>query len=207
ARRGVRRALFALALSVLASDLRAQRVEARLGALISTTLVEDLGANAALQLNLPADYASPVKIKLAPAPVASVGLVQDLSPRVSLELMGSVAVSKLRAHSRAARWDMQDVSLAALSAAVRYAYRPRVNLHGGIGVTRFITESASIFSEGIDSEPLLELGVSTSIPAGALPIRGAVRMQAHTFGTPALQRAGASNGRVLRLLIQAGIGG
>ena len=203
----MRLALLALAFAVHAHALSAQRVEARLGALISSTLVEDLGATAALRFNIPVDYTSPVKIKLAPAPVASVGLVQDLNTRASLELIGSVAVSKLRVQSQDTEWDMQDVSLAALAASVRYAYRPRINLHGGIGLTRFISESAGIFSEGIGTEPLLELGVSTSVPVGALPIRGGLRLQTHTFGTPALRRDGASDGRVLRLLIQVGIGG
>ena len=203
----MRLALIVCVLAVPARTLPAQRLEARLGGLVSSTLVEDLGANTVVQQLIRANYSSPVKVKLAPAPVASVGLVQDLNARASLELMGSVAVSKLRAESQSDEWDMQDVSLAALSATVRYAYRPRINLHGGIGITRFFSEATGIFSEGIGTEPLLELGVSTSVPVGALPIRGGVRLQTHTFGTPALQRDGASDGRVMRVLIQVGIGG
>jgi hypothetical protein len=156
---------------------------------------------------IPANFVGPLKLKLAPAPVASVGIVQDVSPRAAVELMGSVAVSRLRAETREDEWDTQDVSLASLNASVRYQYHPRIYLHGGLGVTRFLSEDTGVFSEGSSFLPMIELGASTTIPAGALPIRAGVRMQTHTFGTPALRRDGGSDGRVVRLLIQAGIGG
>lgn len=156
---------------------------------------------------LPADYRGPISLELAPAPVATVGLVHGVATRTSLELMGSVAVSRLNAHSQDDKWRTQDVSLAALSASVRYEYWTHVNLHGGIGLTRFFSESTGIFNEGSDVLPLLELGVSIGLLLGALPVRVGARLQTHTFGTPTLRRAGATNGRVGRLLIQVGIGG
>jgi hypothetical protein len=200
--------LFPLAiLAIAVAPLHAQRLEARLGALLSSTLVEDPGPNSVLAQRIPADFVGPVKLKLAPAPVASVGLVQELTSQTALELMGSVAVSRLRAETAEGEWDTQDVSLASLGATIRYRYHPRIFLHGGIGVTRFLSEDTGVFSEGSSFLPLLELGASTSIPAGALPIRAGVRLQTHTFGTPALRRDGANDGRVVRMLIQAGIGG
>ena len=90
---------------------------------------------------------------------------------------------------------------------MRHQYWSRVALHGGLGLTRFFSESTGIFSQGSDLLPLLELGASTTIPVGALPIRAGARLQTHTFGTPALQRDGVSDGRVIRLLLQVGIGG
>jgi hypothetical protein len=189
------------------SDLPAQQLEARLGVLLSTPLARDLGASASLIQRIPANYRGPVSLELAPAPVATVGLVHGLAARTSLELMGSVAVSKLDAQSADVEWHTQDVSLAAVALSVRYQYMQRINLHGGIGLTRFFSESTGIFNAGSDVLPLIELGASTMVLVGALPVRGGARLQTHTFGTPALRRAGATNGRVGRLLIQVGIGG
>src|SRR5262245_29548668 len=142
--------LFSLTIiAVAAGPLHAQRLEARLGGLVSSALVEDLGPNSVLAQRIPAGFVGPVKLKLAPAPVATVGIVQDLSLRASMELMGSVALSRLRAETEEGEWDTQDVSLASLSVGVRYQYRPRVFLHGGLGLTRFISEETGVFSEGI----------------------------------------------------------
>ena len=187
--------------------LSAQRLEARLGIQISSPLVDDLGATPALARGISADYSSPVTLKLSPAPVVSIGLVHDVSARANLELMGSIAVSKLNAATQDLEWHTQDVSMATLSTGVRYHYRPRLDLHGGLGLTRFFTESTGIFSEGSNLLPLLELGVSTQVPVGALPVRAGARVQAHTFGTPALRRVGATDGRIVRLLVQVGLGG
>ncbi|MGH7461347.1 MAG: hypothetical protein ACREMA_10005 [Longimicrobiales bacterium] len=197
----------AILLVLNAGALHAQRLEVRLGALASTALVEDLGPNSALARRIPADDQGPVRLGLAPAPIATVGVVHDLSSHASLELMGSVAVSKLRAQTRDDEWDTQDISMAALTAGVRYQYRPRLYLHAGLGLTRFFSEDTGIFVDGTGMLPLLELGVSTSIPLRALPLRAGARIQTHTFGTDALRRDGASDGRVARLLLQVGLGG
>ena len=197
----------AVLLTMNSDGAMAQRLEARVGAMVSSTLVEDLGPSPFLVQRIPADYLSPVRVKLLPAPIASVGVVHDLSTRTALELTGSLAVSTLRAETEVNEWDMQDVSLAALSVSVRYQYWQRIALHGGLGITRLFSESTGIFSQGSRILPLLELGASTTIPLGALPIRAGARLQTHTFSTPALQRDGVSDGRVIRLLLQVGIGG
>ena len=191
----------------IAQTLCAQRVEARLGALFSTTLAQDQGAEAPLITQFPAEYQGPVKLKLAPAPLASVALLKDISTRASIELAGTIALSKLKAQSRDAEWDVQDVSVAALTVGIRYQYWRQLALHGGIGVTRFFSESTGIFREGNRGLPMLEVGASSRLFAGALPIRLGARLQTHTFGTPALRSARGSDGRVARLLLQAGIGG
>src|SRR5262245_17935025 len=104
------KALVSLAIFVVAAaPLQAQHLEARLGALLSSPLVVDMGPNPILAQRIPAAFVGPVKLKLAPAPVASVGVVQDLSPLAALELMGSVAVSRLRAETSEGEWDTQDV--------------------------------------------------------------------------------------------------
>lgn len=190
-----------------AQTLSAQRVEARLGALFSTTLAEDLGAEPSLRSQFPAEYQGPVKLKLAPAPLASVAVLKDISARASIELAGTIALSKLTAESLDAQWDVQDVSLAALTVGIRYENWRRLALHGGIGVTRFFSESTGIFRDGNRGLPMLEVGASSKLFAGALPIRLGVRVQTHTFGTPALRSARGNDGRVARVLLQAGIGG
>jgi hypothetical protein len=208
ARRACAGLLFVIALHAVPGGLlSAQRLEARLGVQVSSTLVDDLGATGALTRGISAVYSSPVTLRLSPAPVVSVGLVHDIAQRAALELMGSVAVSKLNAATRDLEWHAQDVSMATLSTGVRFHYRPRLDLHGGLGLTRFFTESSGIFSEGSSTLPLLELGVSSRLPVGALPVRASARVQAHTFGTPALRRDGATDGRVVRLLVQVGLGG
>ncbi|MEX2281277.1 MAG: hypothetical protein WEE89_02190 [Gemmatimonadota bacterium] len=196
-----------LCLLFIANALPAQRVEARFGALFSTTLAEDLGADPRIMTQYPAEYQGPVKLKLAPAPLASVAVLKSISPRTSIELAGTLAISKLQAESSAADWDVQDVSVASLTVGIRYIKWSSLAFHGGIGVTRFFSESSGIFREGNRGLPLLELGLSGGIPAGALPVRVGVRLQTHTFGTPALRTERASDGRVVRLLLQAGIGG
>ena len=201
------RIVLLLAVLVPAQTLTAQRVEARLGALFSTTLAEDLGADPSLVNQFPAEYQGPVKLKLAPAPLASVAVLKDISSRASIELAGTIALSKLKAESRDAQWDVQDVSLAALTIGIRYQYWRRIALHGGIGVSRFFSESTGIFRDGNRGLPMLEVGASGRLFAGALPIRLGARVQTHTFGTPALRNARGSDGRVARILLQAGIGG
>jgi hypothetical protein len=190
-----------------AQTVPGQRVEARLGALFSTTLAKDMGAEPSLITRFPAEYQGPVKLKLAPAPLASVAVLKDISARASIELAGTIALSKLTAESRSAKWDVQDVSLAALTVGIRYQSWRQLALHGGIGVTRFFSEATGIFREGNRGLPMLEVGASSRLFAGALPIRLGARIQTHTFGTPALRSARGSDGRVARLLLQAGIGG
>src|SRR5688572_5646709 len=148
----------ALSLGVLLCSARllaAQRVEARFGALFSTTLAEDLGADARLISQFPAEYQGPVKLTLAPAPLASVAVVKGISPHTSIELAGMVAISKLQAESSDAKWDVQDVSVASLTVGIRYDRWSSLAFHGGIGVTRFFSESSGIFREGNRGLPLL----------------------------------------------------
>jgi hypothetical protein len=200
-------AIAVCALLASAGTLSAQRVEARFGALFSSTLARDLGAEPALVNRFPAEYEGPVDLSLAPAPSASVAVFKDLSDRASIEIAGMLAISRLRAESSTEQWDVQDVSVAALTVGIRYATWSRVYMHGGIGVTRFFSESNGIFRAGSGGMPLLELGASTRLRIGALPLSGAVRLQTHNFGTPALRSDRGSDGRVARILIQAGIGG
>jgi len=54
--------------------------------------------------------------------------------------------------------------------------------------------------------PLLEAGAVTRLPAATLPVHLSVRLQSHTFATPALRREGSSDGKPVRLLVQLGFG-
>ena len=84
ARRRVRWWLPAAVLLTMNSDgAMAQRLEARVGAMVSSTLAQS-GPSPSLVQRIPADYLSPVRVKLLPAPIASVGVVHDLSTRTAL---------------------------------------------------------------------------------------------------------------------------
>lgn len=196
--------LILLALS--SSSLSGQRLEARLGILVSTTLVRDEGSSGALQRALNLDSSSPTELRLAPAPAASVLLVHTLTTRTALEGHGMLAISRLEASNREAEWNAQDVSVASWGVGLRYQYRRYLALSGGIGATHFFTDSRGAFSDGSSIMPLLEAGAVARWPAGNLPVHFSVRLQSHTFGTPALRREGATDGKPVRLLLQLGFG-
>jgi hypothetical protein len=184
----------------------AQRIEARIGVLAATTLVRDEGASGALQRALNLGTSAPTELTLSPAPSGAVLVVQPIGPRTAIEAQGMVALSKLQAKNRENDWQAQQVSIAVLTVGLRYRYRGGVWLHGGVGVNRFFTESRGIFSDGSSVMPLIEVGAMTRIPAGALPIHLAARVQTHTFGTPVLRREGANDGKPIRFLVQLGFG-
>lgn len=193
-------------LAMSASGASAQRLEARLGILVSTTLVRDEGSSGALQRALTLNSTSPTELRLAPAPAASVLLVHSLTARAALEGHGMLAISRLEARNRQAEWNAQDVSVASWGLGLRYQYLRFLSLNGGIGVTHFFTDSRGIFSDGSSIMPLLEAGAVTRLPAATLPVHLSVRLQSHTFGTPALRREGSNDGKPVRLLVQLGFG-
>jgi hypothetical protein len=183
------------------SGASGQRLEARLG-----TLVRDEGSSGALQRALSLDSSSPTELRLAPAPAASVLLVHPLTARVALEGHGMLAMTRVEARNREAEWNAQDVSVASAGVGLRYQYRRFLSLNAGIGATHFFTDSRGIFSDGSTVMPLLEAGAVTRLPAGTLPVHLSMRLQSHTFGTPALRREGSSDGKPVRLLVQLGFG-
>lgn len=191
---------------LVAQSAAAQRFEARIGILASSTLVRDDGATGSLARALRETILAPTKLTLAPAPAASALLVAGLGRRTVAEVNGTVALSKLRASNEDQEWDTQNVSLATLTVGVRYEYRRNIWLTGGFGATHFIADSRGIFSDGSGLMPLIELGALSRIPVGSVPLHATVRVQTHTFETPALRRDGGSQGRPVRLLVQLGVG-
>jgi len=184
----------------------AQHFEARLGVMVSSVLVRDEAATAGLARALGATVLGPTDLKLVPAPAASALMVANLGARTQVEVSGTFALSKLRASNEEADWDVQDVSVATATVGVRYKRWSRVALTAGAGATHFFTDDAGIFSEGNSLMPLVEIGALTNIPVGTLPLHASVRLQSHTFGTPALRREAAGEGKPVRLLVQVGFG-
>ena len=182
----------------------AQRIEARLGLFGSTTLVRDEGTSTALQRVLGTETRV-TSMKLRVAPMASVLFTNALSERAVLEAGLSAGLTQLRASSGEQEWDAQSATVAGLGVGLRYRYWPRVWLTGGVGVTRFFSDSRGIFSEGSSINPLIEGGAFIELPL-SFPLHVAARVQTHTFGTPALRREGANDGRPLRFVAQLGIG-
>ena len=193
--------LLALLVPVLTS---AQQIEARLGVLGSTTLVRDEGASHSLQRAL-GSTVSVTELKLGAAPMASVLVTTPIAVRTVIEASLSAGLAQLRASNRSADWDAQTATIAGLGVGLRYNYWRRVWLTGGFGVTRFFSDSRGIFSEGSSLNPLIEAGAMLWLPT-SIPIHVAARLQTHTFGTPALRREGATDGKPTRFLIQLGVG-
>jgi hypothetical protein len=185
----------------------AQRVEARFGVLFSSALASDDGAEPLTISQYAANYEGPVTLRLSAAPLASVAVVKDVSARSSLEASALLAIAKLRGHANDTSWPVQDVSLAALTLGIRHQTWSWLSLNGGLGLSRFFTESNGIFRDGSSTMPMLEVGATARFSAGQLPLQAGVRVQTHTFGTPTLRSAGAEDGRVNRFLLQVGIGG
>jgi hypothetical protein len=184
----------------------AQRFEARLGVMVSSVLVRDEAATAGLARALGANVVGPTDLKLAPAPAASALMVGRLGTRTQVEVGGTFALSKLRASNEESDWEVQDVSVATATVGVRYQRWSSVALTAGAGATHFFSDDAGIFSEGNSLMPLVEIGALANIPVGAVPLHGVVRLQSHNFGTPALRREGAGEGKPVRLLVQVGFG-
>ena len=169
--------------------------------------MRDEGATTGLGNALGATVLAPTELKLAPAPAASALLVSSIGKRTQLEVSGMFAYSKLRASNEGGDWDVQDVSVATVTVGGRYQKWDRVALSAGAGATHFFSDDRGIFSEGNGLMPLVEVGALARIPAGTLPLHLTVRLQSHTFGTPALRREAAGEGKPVRLLVQVGFGG
>jgi hypothetical protein len=199
------RVLFACSLFG-AAPVAAQHFEARLGVMVSSVLVHDEAATAGLARALGATVLGPTDIKLAPAPAASAVMVSNLGARTQVEVNGTFALSKLRASNEEADWEVQDVSVASATVGVRYKRWSRVALTAGAGATHFFTDDTGIFSEGNSLMPLVEIGAFANVPVGTVPLHAIVKLQSHTFGTPALRREGAGEGKPVRLLVQVGFG-
>ena len=195
-----------LLMAGVSAPTAAQRVEARIGVMAGTTLVHAEAASPALERALGNIITEATDLELRPAPVASVLLVLDLAPRTALEGSASAGLSKLRAANSESSWPGQTLTLAALGLGVRYHYHPSISINGGVGVTRFFSDSRGIFSQGGSANPLLEAGLRYRLPIKSAPLHLAARVQTHRFGTPALRREGASDGNATRFLLQLGVG-
>ena len=187
------------------TQLAAQQLEARVGFMASTALVRDDGASNALARALGNIATDVTELKLRAAPVASVLVASGIGGRAALEGSMSLGFSQLIASNAESSWDAQNVTIGSLSVGVRYEYWRNIWLNGGVGVTRFFSDSRGIFSEGSSLNPLLEAGVMTRLPIN-LPMHVAARIQTHGFGTAALRREGAGDGKTLRFMLQLGFG-
>lgn len=178
--------------------------DAKLGIVFSSRLVQDAVASNAIGTRIPVGFSSPVDVRLQPAPVITLSAGYPLRGRSAVEVSASYGLGGIVAQDGESEWDVQDVGLATAVVGLRQGVRPWLDLHGGFGVTKYVSESRGIFSAGSDIQPVAEVGASTRFDL-PVPVLLEGRLQAHTFGTEALRRDGASNGRVLRLVIQGGV--
>lgn len=178
--------------------------DAKLGVVFSSRLVRDNVASVVVGREIPVGFAPPVELELSPAPVITLSAGYPLRPRSSVEASASYGLGRIVARDATSEWDVQEAGLATAAVGLRHTLSPWLDLHGGVGVTKYVAESRGIFAAGSDVHPLVEFGASTQLD---LPVKVLfeARMQAHSFGTAALRRDGGSNGQVLRLLLQTGV--
>jgi hypothetical protein len=201
------RRLIALLLFTLPAPVLAQTVEARAGVLLSMPLVEDAGGHVLIGNWSNVELTGPVKLSLAPTPLVSLSLLLPLREKMTLELGGTYGLGKLVASDTVSSWDVQNAGLVSAVVDVRYQYSSIIDLMAGVGGTKFFSESKGVFAEGSGIMPLIEVGAGARRGFGPVILSLDARLQTHTFGTPALRRDGASDGKVMRGSIQLGVRG
>lgn len=208
----VRRSLLvAAALMTAGSAVSAQRPEAthpwfdaKLGILFSSRLVRDGVASSLVGREIPVGFVSPVDVELRPAPVITLSAGYPLRGRSAVEVSASYGLGRIVAQDATSEWEVQDAGLATAVVGIRQSVYDWLDVHGGIGVTKYVAESRGIFVGGSGIQPVLELGASTEVD---LPVKVLfeTRLQAHNFGTEALRRDGGNDGQVLRVVVQGGV--
>jgi hypothetical protein len=179
-------------------------VEVRGGWAASTPLVEDLVATPALRSQLGSRFEGSVEAVPGGGPLIGMAVRRQLRPRVVLELSGAWTFSELRARDASGTRDVQDLGVAHATVGVRYGFGA-VELGGGFGAIKYVSEERGLFAEGSDIQPVLEAGAGVALPLadGRVGIRATG--QFHRFGLNILRSPGSEDGGVLRGAVMASI--
>ena len=179
-------------------------VSLRVGGAGSTALAEDRVASDLLRAQVGRPVAEGVEARPALAPGVELAAAFPLRPRVA----GEVALGWSRASLRAeepggAGWDAGDLELFHATLMVRWRWRPALAVSGGFGAVRYVADGAALFADGAELSPAVQGAAELGLPwwGGRTGVRAFAQM--HRFNTPALRRAGASDGSVLRAGVQA----
>lgn len=202
--------IFAALVAVLAGGFRPAQaqettprkagIQIRVGAMAFSPLVEDRVRSRAVADSIDADQSTQLSVRQQIAPTIALAVLLPLRGRTELEGSVSFATSSLQGEDDFGSWDVGNVAVANAVIGVAYAYRPRILLHGGAGMTRLFAEDEGLFSKGNNIRPLVEAGVSWVTPMNS-GLQLDARVQTHTFATAALRDEDAEEGSVFRLAI------
>jgi hypothetical protein len=192
---------FFIPLLSLSTPLYGQRIEfgARLGAVFSSSLVEDRIATATARQLL--GGAVDTLVRIAPGPALSAGAMVRVAfwPRAALEGTLDWAHGQLRADENGTARDLQPLDVVQATVGASWSVRDDVHIGGAVGLLRYITEERAIFAEGSDTSPLAEVRAAWQPPVLARRLGVTVRLQTHRFGAQALRNRGATDGAVKRV--------
>jgi len=179
------------------------RLEIRLGAVASSALARDEVASTLLRQRVGAPVSGGVLAGPRPAPALEMALQLPLRPGLAAELALGYARSPLRVEeAEGGSWEAGNLDVLHGLIGIRWQWRPRVGVSGAFGALRYGADGRSFFAEGGEMNPGIETALDVRLPwrGGRTGVRAFA--QVHRFNTPALRRAGAADGGVMRFGVQ-----
>jgi hypothetical protein len=203
------RSLVIAAAGVLTVSFSAQAqgglvVELRVGAMASTPLVVDTIVRTSVlrQLGVTNRAAVEERVTQSVSPTAEVSVRTMLQPALSLEAVAGYTLARL--HSSASAMNVQNTGVPHAAISLRYEVRERAYVRGGFGGLRYGDGSGMLRDAG-GIQPMIHAAAGASATTRGLAMSAELFAQGHSFGTPALRRAGGTDGRVLRFGARAGV--
>ena len=179
-------------------------IQFRIGAMIATPLVKDEVATSTVDDSIPVARSHGITVQQQPAPIATLALRLPVRAGTQLEVSAAAAHSAVQGDDGIATWQAPSATVGNLTIGLGYLYRHVVALRGGVGFTKLFAAQRALFAKGNSIRPLIEAGASTGVSVAGHVIELDARVQSHSFGTGTLRDNGASDGNVLRAVLQIG---
>jgi hypothetical protein len=178
-------------------------VELRIGAMASTPLVVDTIVRTSVlrQLGITNREATGERVTQAVSPTAEVSVRTMLQPALSLEAVAGYTLARL--HSSASDANVQNTGVPHAGISLRYEVRERLHVRGGFGGLRY-GEGSGMLRDAGGIQPMIHGAAGATALALGRAVSVELFVQGHSFGTPALRRAGGTDGRVLRFGVRGG---
>ncbi|MEX0890892.1 MAG: hypothetical protein WEB88_01900 [Gemmatimonadota bacterium] len=194
-----------LALCLAPGTLAAQgpRLEFRLGVVASSALARDEVASTLLRQRVAAPVSREVLAGPRPAPALEMALQLPLRPGLAAELALGYSRSALGVEeAEGSSWDAGNLYVLQGLLGIRWQWRPGVGVSGAFGALRYGADGRAFFAAGGEMNPGIETALDVRLPwhDGRTGVRAFA--QVHGFNTPALRRAGAADGGVMRFGVQ-----
>jgi hypothetical protein len=169
-----------------------------LGAAASSPLVRDGVATPELRRRAAGVVQSEVRVAPTAAVQAGGGWRVPVRERVALEVEVLWSPAQLGADEDGQRRDLQRIHVLQAALGTTLRLRGGIEAGAGAGVIGYATARQGIFAEGASATPVVRAHAAVVLPGlnGRLAVRAAAH--AHRFGTPALRRAGGTDGTVRR---------